>query len=270
MKRIQAGSRREFYEQQGYLCPIDVLDPDEAADNVDRLSRIETMDDPIVKDLIAYKPHLALAWCDQLIRHPRIVDAVAEVLGPDLLCWGSNFFIKPPRSPSFISWHQDATYWGLSSMDVLTAWVALTPSRPENGCLRVIPASHRWPVLEHRETFAENNLLTRGQEIAVDVDETQAADLVLEPGQMSLHHALIAHGSEPNTSGIPRVGYAIRYIATHVRQSRRELDSAVLVRGTDRHGNFTPDPQPGGDFDPAVMPTYRRLTQEWRRRFSAM
>jgi ectoine hydroxylase-related dioxygenase (phytanoyl-CoA dioxygenase family) len=144
-----------------------------------------------------------LAWVNDIIRDPRVLDPVESLLGPDILCWASGFFAKQPGDGTFISWHQDATYWGLSSPDVVTAWIALTPSTPESGCMRVVPGTHRAQIA-HRDTFAKKNLLSRGQEIAAAVDEREAVDVVLAPGQMSLHHVLIVHGSNPS-HGISRL-----------------------------------------------------------------
>ena len=109
------------------------------------------------------------------MRHPTILDAVEDVLGPNLLVWSTSFFIKEARDPAYVSWHQDATYWGLSAPDVLTAWVAFTDATVENGAMRMVPGSHA-EQLEHRDTFAPHNLLSRGQEIAVEVDEARGVD----------------------------------------------------------------------------------------------
>ena len=181
-----------------------------------------------------------------------MLDAVEDVLGPDFLCWNSSFFTKEAASPGYVSWHQDATYWGLSEPDVVTAWVAFTESTPRNGNMRVIPGSHRSQAA-HVDTFHPDNLLSRGQEIAVEVDEGEAADIILEPGEMSLHHVLIVHGSRPNTSADRRIGYAIRYIPTRVRQVAGPRDSATLVRGRDAFGHFDLEPAPAADLDPEAL-----------------
>ena len=172
------------------------------------------------------------------MRHPTIVDAAARVIGPDVLVWGAGFFKKVAGSPDYVSWHQDATYWGLEPPDIVTAWVALSPSTVESGCLRVVPGSHRWPILPHRETYADHNLLSRGQEIAVDIADKPVVEVVLAPGQMSLHHVLLAHNSEPNRAPHDRVGFAIRYIGGHVRQANAARDTATLVRGRNAAGTF--------------------------------
>ena len=124
------------------------------------------------------KPHLLFTWLDELVRDDAVLDAVEGVIGPDILCWASSFFTKEAHDPSYVSWHQDLTYWGLEPADIVTAWIALSPSTPESGCMRVVPGSHKRDVLPHTETFAAHNLLSRGQEVQVEVDEREAKDVV--------------------------------------------------------------------------------------------
>src|SRR5262249_5879183 len=162
-----------------------------------------------------------------LVRHPRILDAVEDLYGPDILCWTTNFFIKEKANPAFVSWHQDSTYWGLSQPDVVTACVAFTRANAGNGAMEVIPGSHKLDQIPHRDTFAKHTLLTRGQEIAVEVDHSQPVRLDLEPGEISLHHVRLVHGSPPNTSDHRRIGFAIRYIPTYLPQLF-SVDSAHL------------------------------------------
>ena len=198
------------------------------------------------------KPHLLFTWLDALVRDARIVDAVESLLGPNLWCWGAQFFAKPAGDAAYVSWHQDATYWGLSSPDVATAWVALTPSTRESGCMQVVPGTHRAQV-PHEDRFDDANLLSRGQEVAVKVDPASVVDVVLQPGEMSLHHVLLFHGSEPNRSAEPRIGFAIRYVPTHVRQLSPLRDSALLVRGRDDFGHFEPERSPEADLHPDAV-----------------
>ena len=192
-----------------------------------------------------HKSHLLFTWVDELVHHPRILDAVEQILGPNLLCWTTNFFIKEAKSPGFVSWHQDAFYWGLSKDDVCTAWVALSPANLESGCMKFVPGSQTQDHLQHVDTFHKDNLLSRGQEIAVKVDTERTVDCILNPGEMSLHHVKVVHGSEPNRSSDRRIGLAIRYIPTDVKQLKVR-DSATLVRGVDRDGNFDLEPRPQG------------------------
>ncbi len=242
----------EEYKRNGILFPVDVMPAARAAQLLEQLESIESQHGGRLPARLNQKPHLLHPWMNELIRHPAILDAVESVLGPDLLCWGAQFFAKNAHDPSFVSWHQDGTYWGLSKPDVITAWVALTPSQPFNGCMRVVPGTQQAQV-PHADTFADQNLLSRGQEIAVDVDLAKAVDVTLQPGQMSLHHVLIFHGSEPNTSDIRRVGFAIRYVPTSVRQLSGSRESATLVRGVDRFNHFDHEEAPEGEMHPAAV-----------------
>jgi non-haem Fe2+, alpha-ketoglutarate-dependent halogenase len=190
---------------------------------------------------------------------------VEGVLGPDILVWASSMFAKSAHSPDFVSWHQDMAYWGLDPPDIVTAWLALTDSSPDNGCMRVVPGTHKLDIAPHHDTYAADNMLSRGQEAAVEVDESKVADIVLKPGEMSLHHAKIVHGSRANLSARPRLGFAIRYISPAVRQSAGAEDSVMLVRGKDRRKNFQYDPEPKADFDRDALAAYEAVSERSRR-----
>jgi hypothetical protein len=260
MPKMLSETQIGAYKTEGYLSPIAVMTEAEARSLRVTLETIEAgMGGPLRGD-IRHKAHLLFPFLADLIRHEAILDAIEDVLGPDLLCWNTNFFIKEADTPSFVSWHQDSTYWGLSSPDVCTAWVALTPSNLDNGAMAVIPRSHTKDQIPHRDTFDKHNLLTRGQEIAVEVDESEAVPLVLRPGEMSLHHVRLVHGSPPNPSGDRRIGFAIRYIPTSIYQLEG-TDSATLVRGADRYGNFELEPRPERDMQDEMLALHRRLTE---------
>jgi len=249
------------YQQDGFLFPFPVLSDPETATLRRRVEELEAREGGRLPARINRKPHLLLTWLNELIRHPRILDPVEDILGPNLLCWGSGFFTKNPHDPARVTWHQDATYWGLSKPDVVTAWVAFTPSTKANGCMRVVPGTHSLRQLPHHETYATDNLLSRGQEIAVEVDESKAVDIELTPGQMSLHHVLLVHGSEPNGSDFRRIGFAIRYVPTYVKQLSDVPDSATLVRGTDEYGYFLHEPAPRADFDPEAVAFHSQVLE---------
>jgi non-haem Fe2+, alpha-ketoglutarate-dependent halogenase len=261
MPKLLSRAEIDRFHEDGFLAPIRVMSEAEALDYRRRLERFEaSTGGPMAGDL-RHKPHLLFTGLADLVRHPRILDTVDDLYGPDLLCWSSSFFIKEQESPAFVSWHQDSTYWGLSRPDVVTAWVAFTPANESNGAMQVIPGSHHRDQIPHRDTFAKHNLLTRGQEVAVDVDERQAVRLDLRPGEMSLHHVRLVHGSPPNTSDDRRIGFAIRYIPTSVSQVAGDEDSATLVRGEDRHGHFAPEPRPRADLEPRMLALHRQITE---------
>ena len=248
------------YRRDGFHFPVKVLSTDETRSYRDRLEANErTLGGPLSGNM-RQKPHLLFTWANELARHPKILDAVEDVIGPDILCWSTTFFTKEARSPSFVSWHQDATYWGLSTNDVITAWVAFADAPVTSGAMKFWPGSHLRNQLEHRDTFASDNLLTRGQEIAVDVPAGEGVDVPLRAGEMSLHHVLLVHGSGPNTTADRRIGYAIRYIPPHVSQLKSR-DSAMLVRGRDRYGNFDVDPAPKRDLDEAALAAHHAAVE---------
>ena len=258
MEALSAEAVRQF-QQQGYLAPLPACSASEAAAVRRRLEEYEAGAGGL-KGPLRHKSHLLFTWLDDLIRTPRILDAVEDIIGPNILCWGTSFFIKDAHDPSYVSWHQDSTYWGLEPPDIVTAWVAISESTAENGAMRVIPASHQRDQLPHKDTFAANNLLSRGQEIEVEVDEREAVMLELQPGEMSLHHVRLIHGSDPNPSGKRRIGFAIRYLPTYVRQVVGNHDSATLVRGVDSYHNFEPERRPDADMSEAAQAYHAAIT----------
>ena len=249
MTRRLSPDALERYRRDGFYFPIPVLAPAEAREHRRRLEAVEAAHGGGLAGDLRQKPHLLLTWLADLVRHPTILDAVEDVLGPNLLVWSTSFFIKAARDPAYVSWHQDATYWGLSEPDVVTAWVAFTDATVENGAMRMVPGSHDHQ-LAHRDTFAPHNLLSRGQEIAVEVDEAHGVDVLLRAGEMSLHHVRMVHGSPANRSDDRRIGFAIRYISAHVKQLAGAEDGAMLVRGVDEHRHFVPERAPAADLSP--------------------
>lgn len=252
----------DAFGRNGFHFPVRVFEPDVIAGHRQRLEAFEQRMGGPLGGQMRNKPHLLFTWVDEIVRHPAILDAVEDILGPDILAWSSSFFTKEANDPAFVSWHQDSTYWGLSDPDVVTAWIAFSDSVPENGCMRVIPGTHLMDQIPHKDTFAENNLLTRGQEVQVEVDLARAVDVTLQPGEMSLHHVLLVHGSEPNHSNRRRIGFAIRYVPTYVRQTAGPRDSAMLVRGVDRYHHFDPEPRPKVDFGDAERAVHKRITED--------
>ena len=258
MKMLTETAVRQ-YRDQGYYSPVRVMPGAEADALRAKLESFEA-GAGILAGKLRHKSHLLFTWLNDLIRHPRILDAVEDVLGPNILCWGSSFFIKEPRNPAFVSWHQDSTYWGLDPADVMTAWIALSDSTAANGAMRVIPGSHKLEQVAHRDTFSPDNLLSRGQEVMVDVDERQAVMMPLRAGEMSLHHVRLIHGSDPNPSDLRRIGFAIRYIPTTVRQVAGSHDHATLVRGVDTYGHFEPEERPDADMSLSAVAYHAAVT----------
>ena len=197
----------------------------------------------VVEQLFGAAP---LPSCDALIRHPKLLAVARALLGPDLLVWSGALFIKEANTTSYVSWHQDLTYWALDDVKEVTAWVALSPATVASGCMRFVPGSHTRQIVPHSDTVAEDNLLTRGQEIAVDVAESDAVDITLNTGQASFHHGHLFHSSGPNTTGDRRIGAAIRYITPDMKQRAGQKTLVAQVSGEDRFGHFTIAPPLSG------------------------
>lgn len=230
----------DSYQRDGFYLPYDVLGQAQTATLRADLESAEKDlgDQPDVLAILRASPDRLLPSFDELICHPRLIDAVSQILGPDLMVWNAGMFTKEANTPHYVSWHQDLTYWGLSEAEEVTAWVALSPSTLASGCMQFIPGSHRKNIVAHTDSFADDNLLSRGQEIAVEVDESVAVDVLLKPGQASLHHGHLFHASGPNQTGDRRLGFAIRYIKPSMKQRGGQKTMARLVSGEDRYGHF--------------------------------
>lgn len=213
------------YDRDGVLFPVKVLSGDEVSffrgelesivHKCGSLKRLDTL-------------HLFFDWARRLVAHDALLNAIQDVLGDDILVFGTLVFYKPPRDPGYASWHQDSFYSGLHLTASTSAWIALTPSYPANGCMRVIPGSHKAGLLSHTNLLDGSNLLWRGEQITA-VDESEALDVVLQPGEMSLHHSTIIHGSNPNTSDEPRVGFIVRFVTDKIKDQERAM---MRVRGS--------------------------------------
>ncbi len=247
MTTTTADTIAQTFDRDGFVSPITVMSPAQAAGYRTQLEDFEATlgQEKKYRRCLRRYPNLVLPFIDEITRLPAITDAVAEILGPDLLALDSPFFIKEANSPNFVSWHQDLHYWGLAGEEEVTAWVALSPATSESGCMRFVPGSQQ-QIVDHVDTHHEQNLLTRGQEVAVEVDEADAVDAELEPGQMSLHHGRVFHASHPNRTQDRRIGLAIRYIPTRMKQAPGANMAAMLVRGEDTYGHFRQCRRPSG------------------------
>lgn len=234
------------YQAEGILFPYPVLTQGEQDTMREVVADLDRLPAKTRAAVLRHKSHLVSRRLAELCAHPAILDRVESLIGPNILVWGANYFLKEAHSPAYVGWHQDATYWGMEPADIVTAWVALSPSTVQSGCMRVVPRSHLWPIVAHVETFDAENMLSRGQEIAVEVDPAHVRDVTLKPGEMSLHHVKIAHNSEPNRADHRRIGFAIRYVGAHVKPAG--ADVAMRVRGTDSWGHFDPEAPALGEF----------------------
>lgn len=237
-------SQEKFFDENGFLIGIRIHDTPEA-DRIRRLfDELEAKEGREKSQIGLRGRHLDNSFVWELASHPKILDCIEALIGPNILVLSTHFFCKyPDRPEKFVAWHQDVTYWGLEPPYAVTAWYAVDDSDTENGCMRVIPGSHRWGILDHGESARAGNLLSINQEVRCDkLDESQAVDLVLRAGEISIHHGHLIHGSNPNRSSRRRCGLTIRYVPPHVKpvaeSSLKEPWPAVLARGEDREQNF--------------------------------
>ncbi|MEK9672706.1 MAG: phytanoyl-CoA dioxygenase family protein [Rhodospirillaceae bacterium] len=259
MPKLLTEDQVEQFKRDGYVAPVPVFSRDQAAHYRKRFEEYEAANNGWYELSKGQKLYLLQTWVKEMASNPKVLDAVEDILGPNLFVWGCSLFVKDARDPGFVSWHQDATYWGLDKPDVLTAWFALSLATVESGCMKIVPGSHKWNQLEHRDTLDKHNLLTRGQELAVDVNEDDAVYMPLQPGEMSLHHVLLAHASTPNTTDDRRIGLAVRFTAPHVKQANADGDSAWLVRGQDDYGHFLHETPPDADMSDAALAEHHRI-----------
>jgi len=239
------------YREHGWIAPLDLMSETEAGELLGLLEAAEAAHPGELHAEHRNNAHLAFTFLADLSVDRRIVEAVEPLVGHDICLSSTVLFIKEPDSSAFVSWHQDAFYMGLEPDNFVTAWVALTSSNRDNGCVSVIPGTHRGRA-EHLDTFGEDNILTRGQTVT-DVDELAAVDLVLQPGQMSLHHPWLVHGSQPNRTEQRRVGIAMQsYLGSDVRAVNGEWH-VVPVQGVPPHESFVSVPLPQADVDAAAV-----------------
>ena len=248
------------YHADGFVHQIDIFTPDEVgqivADLLDAEERFPDQLDAAGRNNV----HYVVPALDRVAHDARILDAVEDLIGPDILVCGTTLFIKDPETKGFISWHQDARYIGLEPHDWVTAWVALGDVSFENGCMQMIPGSHVGPLKEHEDTFGEDNLLTRGQSVP-DVDVTQAVPVEMRAGQLSLHHPRVVHGSGPNLSKRRRLGFAIQsYIAPNVDQVIGK-NWVQLARGEDKYQHHPVTGHPSGLMHPDEI-AFRDMTND--------
>lgn len=261
MTRLLTEDQIATYHRDGFLSPVDIYSEDEAAELRAALEDAERRWPGVMSGAGRNGAHMILKCLDEITHDARILDAVEDLIGPDIMVCGSVLFIKEPNDPGFVSWHQDAKYMGFEPFDGVTAWLALSESNPTSGCMRMLPGTHD-EIRTHEDTYGEQNILTRGQAIE-GVDETAAVDLVLRPGQLSFHHPNVIHGSRPNRGGDRRIGFVIQsYIQPHCRQTLGPT-YAQLARGEDAYGHFERAPRPSGDMVESDVARWTHAGELW-------
>jgi hypothetical protein len=262
MAKTLTEAQVDHFRSQGWLAPLRAMDAAQAADCAARIGAYEAKMGESANRSLKLKGHLAMTWLVELGRSPAILDVLEDLIGSDIMLFGASIFSKGSKDRAYVSWHQDSAYFGLDPHEEITAWVAFTQTTVVNGALQVLAGTHLGPDLVHEETYAPDNMLARGQTLKIG-DESRAVTIELKPGEFSLHHERTAHGSKPNRSAAPRIGFAFFYIPTYVRSTigRR---TGTLVRGVDRYGHWDPDPLPRFDLDPIALGAMRGAWGQYR------
>lgn len=269
MGKLLTDDQVGHYLEKGFVSPVSVLTKEEVRDCISEIEAFEAKTGKPIDFPHKSRCHQLFAWADRLVHHPRILDAVEDIIGPDILCYHATLWVKPPHSNSFVRWHQDGTYFFLEPAVQVTAWVALTVADEEAGCMQVIPGSHRNSFVEHNDDADPDNLIPRGQGIACEVDTENATSMPLQAGEMSIHHTRLFHASFNNRRDIRRIGLGISYIPTSVRDVGEAKAHALLVRGKDEFNHFLEEKrlQEAGsasqfDYHLALMKRFRQRQDE--------
>lgn len=254
--KVLSRQQLDEYNRDGIVSPVRLFSGEEASFFRAALGTIlENCEAGSLKRLDGL--HLFFRWAHRLVTHHVLLNAVEEILGEDILVDGTLVFYKPQRDSSYVSWHQDSVYstWHLTPST--SAWIALTASNRENGCMRAIPGSHKQGVLSHANVRDDLNLLVRGEQVMA-VDESSAVDVVLQPGEMSLHQSTLIHGSNPNTSDQPRIGFIVRFVTNQIAKQERPL---LRVRGSADCSHLTLA-RPPAERDPqATLSAWREFSR---------
>lgn len=246
------------FDEEGYLAPIRVLSEPEMARCVRYLEAFEANHPDDVSKL-RLKANVLCPWVDELVRHPTILDLLEDLMGPNLLCWSPGFKIKNPDRRTYAGWHQDSTYIGVGPRYTLVT-LAFTAHTPASGGLRVIPGSHKWGQLPHVDRELDDCILSRNYATMIAVDESRAVDVVLRPGEISVHDGMLLHASKPNEARFRRISLITDYVPTYAQQTGGPRESAMLVRGVDADRHFDEDPRPSREMSMEAISAWQAST----------
>jgi len=266
MPKILSPSQVEHYGRDGFAFPVPILEANEVRELRADLEYWERQQGRALDYPEKSKPYLLYGWADVLVHHPKVLDAVEDVIGPDILVYHATMWIKEPHSPAHVRWHQDGAYFYLDPLEHVTAWVALSEASERAGCMRVIPGTNRLPLVEHDDKPGPHNMIMRGQGISERFDGETGVPMPLHAGELSLHHTSLVHCSPGNDNDDRRMGLGISFIPTHVKPLGSVRPSALLVRGEDRYGHFLPEHRLGTPMSPQAQAAHAEAVRLFRLR----
>jgi hypothetical protein len=260
----------DFYRYNGFLSPLPALTQAEVETALAGLARLEAdLGCPVADADVKWRSqaHVHSPWACDLVRHPRVLDVIEDIIGPDILVWTSTFFIKEPGSKTFAAWHQDGAYFGLEPKMQVCAWVALTDASKEAGCMDQLSFHGTPRLLRHAPLGLPNSINRAGQTIMEPFDKSHPVAMPLPAGSFSLHHELAIHRSPTNHAPHRRVGIGLNYIPTHVRVDSPVRLKAMLVRGQDRYGHFDLVEPPTAERDAAALAAHQAVSERYRENY---
>ncbi|NQU71313.1 MAG: phytanoyl-CoA dioxygenase family protein [Rhodospirillales bacterium] len=255
----------EQYGRDGYVSPVAILTADETAEIRREIEAVEASMDGSLSGTPRTKFYLRFPWAHRLATHGAILDAVEDLIGPDIMLYHNIAWLKNPGDDSYVSWHQDNTYFGHTPCDVLTVWMALSPATAESGCMRILPGTHKLGQLPlATPDTGGGNMLSSGQTVDFDISSIAPVSMALAPGEASIHHALAIHGSPPNQGDDRRLGITFIYHPPGLRQLGEGRTSALLVRGEDRFGHLEAEQPPLAKDSPETIARHERAVGLYR------
>ncbi len=256
----------EKYKQDGFVSPARVISEHAAVALRHKIEAFEAAQGKPIHGTQRTKCSLLFPWVYDLFTSAAVLDAVEDLIGPNILHYQCAVWTKEPASGSYVSCHQDCTYDGMDPLELVSAWVALSPATAETGCMQAAPGSHKFGELPvNNSELSDDNLLSSGMRAVYEIDESKLVSMELQPGEMSLHHIGLVHSSRPNHGTDRRIGLSGGYVPPHVRQTTDLLASAMLVRGEDRYGHFPLDEKPPiSPDDPATIACHDRAVTLYR------
>tara|TARA_A100001011_G_scaffold218231_1_gene226153 strand:+ start:908 stop:1699 length:792 start_codon:yes stop_codon:yes gene_type:complete len=251
---------KKNYFRDGYISPIDILSPEET---LTHRKELETAEKKIGSLHYKTKVHTILKSPYELAINKKVLNIVEDLIGPNILLYNVTYIIKEPNTSSHVSWHQDLTYWGFNSDNVVSMWLALSEANELSGAMEIIPGSHNLGMFDHEKTNDKSNVLLQGQTVK-DVNNENSVLCALKPGQASFHHGWVLHKSGLNNSIDRRIGLNVQYISTDVKQLKIENDSAFCVKGKDLYNNFNVDVPAKSNLDPLALSLFNDLDKNYK------
>ncbi|MEC7488475.1 MAG: phytanoyl-CoA dioxygenase family protein [Pseudomonadota bacterium] len=255
----------EQYHREGYLFPIRVVSQQTAEEVRDRLEGLENEMGGRFTGIHRTKFYLRHRWAYELATTPAMLDVVEDLIGPDILLYHNTTWLKNAGDEGYVTWHQDITYFGHEPPEVLSVWIALTHSTEESGCMRVLPGTHKeGPLPLTKPDLDDKNMLPSGQLVDFDTTSVMPVSMELKPGEASIHHACMIHGSLPNFSAKRRMGVTFCYHAADLAQRGKRRTSALLVRGKDQWGHYELEEPPKSDNDIQAISRHEHAVSLYR------